>query len=203
MEKRIDEHAKNAAPLNTAATDPAFVPGFVPTAKPAPVDSDADVETAADDASAAADGAASASEEAAGLDEAAEGGTTADTDGEDTEAESTDGEGTDADGEEAAAAEAKAKDAEGPEFEATDRRGAITVDATGVHFRLDEEACEFTWDEISAVEQATSRFGRRFTVTVHTPNGRWYPAEVQAADKATLGTWADQLDKVLDAYFED
>ncbi|MDG4861576.1 hypothetical protein P8605_25910 [Streptomyces sp. T-3] len=191
MEKRIDQHAKNAAPLNTAAIDPAYIPGIVPPARPAPVDDDAeaavdDAQVTEADASAATDEASADAQE--GSDAAADGGTT---------------EGEEADGAAARSGEAEAEAAEGPEFEATDRRGAIVVDATGVRFRLDEEACEFTWDEISAVEQSTSRFGRRFTVTVHTPNGRWYPGEVQAADKATLGTWADQLDKTLDAYFEE
>lgn len=96
-------------------------------------------------------------------------------------------------------AEAVVKD--GPVLAAKDRRGSITVDATGVRFTLDDQEAEFTWDEISAVEYGTSR--KRLTVTVHTPNSRWYPNDVEAADKSRLTEWTEQLDKALDAYFED
>jgi hypothetical protein len=94
-----------------------------------------------------------------------------------------------------------AGDGDGPAMEAKDRRGSITVDATGVRFTLDDQEAEFTWDEISAVEYGTSR--KRLTVTVHTPNSRWYPNDVEATDKSRLGEWTEQLDKALDAYFED
>ncbi|MFJ9039303.1 hypothetical protein ACIRF8_22230 [Streptomyces sp. NPDC102406] len=96
---------------------------------------------------------------------------------------------------------APAADVDGPAMEAKDRRGSITVDATGVRFTLDDQEADFTWDEISAVEYGTSR--KRLTVTVHTPNSRWYPNDVEAPDKARLAEWTDQLDKALDAYFED
>ncbi|MEV1023815.1 hypothetical protein [Streptomyces sp. NPDC050264] len=92
-------------------------------------------------------------------------------------------------------------DADGPVLEAKDRRGSITVDATGVRYTLDDQEAEFTWDEISAVEYGTSR--KRLTVTVHTPNSRWYPNDVEAPDKSRLTEWTEQLDKALDAYFED
>jgi hypothetical protein len=88
-----------------------------------------------------------------------------------------------------------------PDFTASDRRGSITADATGVRLRLDDQEAEFRWDEIGAVEVGTSR--RRLTVTVHTPDSRWYPNDVEAPDKARAQEWADELDKVLDAYFED
>ncbi|MEU6395031.1 hypothetical protein [Streptomyces sp. NPDC046939] len=91
--------------------------------------------------------------------------------------------------------------ADGPVLEAKDRRGSITVDATGVRFTLDDQEADFTWDEISAVEYGTSR--KRLTVTVHTPNSRWYPNDVEAPDKSRLKEWTDQLDKALDEYFED
>ncbi|MFI6880275.1 hypothetical protein ACIBL6_43200 [Streptomyces sp. NPDC050400] len=86
-------------------------------------------------------------------------------------------------------------------LEAKDRRGSITVDATGVRFTLDDQEADFTWDEISAVEFGTAR--KRLTVTVHTPNSRWYPNDVEAPDKARLNEWTETLDKALDAYFED
>ncbi|MER5441742.1 hypothetical protein [Streptomyces sp. NPDC002790] len=94
-----------------------------------------------------------------------------------------------------------AEDADGPVMEAKDRRGSITVDATGVRYTLDDQEADFTWDEISAVEFGTAR--KRLTVTVHLPNSRWFPNDVEAPDKARLAEWTDQLDKALDAYFEE
>ncbi|MEU8621798.1 hypothetical protein [Streptomyces sp. NPDC048623] len=93
--------------------------------------------------------------------------------------------------------------ADGPVFEAADRRGRILADATGVHLALDEEKCEFRWDEIGAVATEVSRFGRRFTVTVHTPDRRWYPIEIDAPAKGRVAEWESQLDAVLDAYFDE
>ncbi|MEU5060571.1 MULTISPECIES: hypothetical protein [unclassified Streptomyces] len=101
----------------------------------------------------------------------------------------------------AAPADAPSADTDGPDFTASDRRGSITADATGVRLRLDDQEAEFHWDEIGAVEVGTSR--RRLTVTVHTPDSRWYPNDVEAPNKARAQEWADELDKVLDAYFED
>lgn len=98
-------------------------------------------------------------------------------------------------------ADAPSADTVSPDFTASDRRGSITADATGVRLRLDDQEAEFHWDEIGAVEVGTSR--RRLTVTVHTPDSRWYPNDVEAPNKARAQEWADELDKVLDAYFED
>ncbi|MFE7928662.1 hypothetical protein ACFU6S_07960 [Streptomyces sp. NPDC057456] len=92
---------------------------------------------------------------------------------------------------------------EGPVFEASDRRARIAADAKGVRLRLDEESCEFRWDEIGAVETETPRFGKRFTITVHTPDRRWYPIEIEATARSRFKEWEEQLDAVLDAYFED
>ncbi|MFE1922517.1 hypothetical protein ACFW91_08155 [Streptomyces asoensis] len=92
---------------------------------------------------------------------------------------------------------------DGPVFEAADRRARITADARGVRLRLDEESCEFRWDEIGAVETESPRFGKRFTVTVHTPDRRWYPIEIEATARARFQEWEEQLDAVLDAYFEE
>ncbi|WP_406104349.1 hypothetical protein OG698_19465 [Streptomyces sp. NBC_01003] len=100
-----------------------------------------------------------------------------------------------------APADAPSADPAGPDFTASDRRGSITADASGVRLRLDDQEAEFRWDEIGAVEVGTSR--RRLTVTVHTPDSRWYPNDVEAPNKARAQEWADELDKVLDAYFED
>jgi hypothetical protein len=93
--------------------------------------------------------------------------------------------------------------ADGPVFEAADRRARIVADRNGVRLSLDEEACEFGWHEIGAVETEPARFGKRFTVTVHTPDRRWYPIEIEAPARSHFKAWEDQLDAVLDAYFED
>ncbi|MFF7367980.1 hypothetical protein [Streptomyces tricolor] len=93
--------------------------------------------------------------------------------------------------------------ADGPVFEASDRRARIVADRKGVRLSLDEEACEFRWDEIAAVETETPRFGKRYTVTVHTPDRRWFPIEIEATARARFKEWDEQLDAVLDAYFEE
>lgn len=110
------------------------------------------------------------------------------------------------------AVEADAEDADeaddeapvdGPVFEASDRRAKIVADHKGVRLSLDDQACEFRWDEVGAVETETGRFGKRFTVTVHTPDRRWYPIEIEAASRSRFAEWESALDEVLDAYFED
>ncbi|MFH7338153.1 hypothetical protein [Streptomyces sp. KHY 26] len=93
--------------------------------------------------------------------------------------------------------------ADGPVFEAADRRARIVADHKGVRLSLDEEACEFGWPEIAAVESESSRFGKRYTITVHTPDRRWYPIEIEATSRSRFKEWDEQLDAVLDAYFED
>ncbi|GAA3829591.1 hypothetical protein GCM10022403_073540 [Streptomyces coacervatus] len=92
---------------------------------------------------------------------------------------------------------------EGPVFEASDRRAKIVADHKGVRLTLDDQGCEFRWDEIGAVETESPRFGKRFTITVHTPDRRWYPIEIEATARARFSEWEEQLDAVLDAYFED
>ncbi|AXL90675.1 hypothetical protein C4J65_22055 [Streptomyces sp. CB09001] len=92
---------------------------------------------------------------------------------------------------------------DGPVFEASDRRAKIVADRRGVRLSLDDQGCEFRWDEVGAVETETGRFGKRFTVTVHTPDRRWYPIEIEAASRSRFAEWESALDEVLDAYFED
>ncbi|MFB9438370.1 hypothetical protein [Streptomyces showdoensis] len=92
---------------------------------------------------------------------------------------------------------------DGPVFEAADRRARIVADGEGVRLSLDEESCDFRWDEIGAVETAAGRFGKRFTVTVHTPDRRWYPIEIDAPARGRITEWESQLDAVLDAYFDE
>lgn len=186
---------ENAAPLHVhaASTDPGFIPGITPSKPVATEDADAPVDPASapeperDEEQTTADGPDTEPE-------AADAEDTADAPDEDTE------DAEDADAEDA---EGGGMKADGPAFEALDHRGSITVDGTGLRFRLDDQECEFDWDELGAVEHATSRFGRRLTVTAHTLQGRAYPAEVQAPDKATLKRWSDELDEVLDAHFEE
>ncbi|MFD6492609.1 hypothetical protein ACFWER_12210, partial [Streptomyces sp. NPDC060188] len=103
----------------------------------------------------------------------------------------------------AAADEEGDADPDGPVFEASDRRASIRADHGGVRLRLDDQEAEFRWDEIGAVETESPRFGKRFTVTVHTPDARWYPIEIEAAARSRFAEWEEQLDAVLDTYFED
>jgi hypothetical protein len=92
---------------------------------------------------------------------------------------------------------------DGPVFEASDRRARVVADHRGVRLRLDDQECEFRWDEIGAVETETARFGKRWTLTVHTPDSRWYPLEVEAPSRSRFAEWDTALDAVLDAYFEE
>ncbi|MFF9123541.1 hypothetical protein ACF09J_09620 [Streptomyces sp. NPDC014889] len=99
--------------------------------------------------------------------------------------------------------ELRAEVVDGPVFEAADRRARIVADHNGVRLSLDDQECEFRWDEIGAVETETARFGKLFTVTVHTPDRRWYPIEIEAPARASFTEWETRLDAVLDAYFDD
>ncbi|MFF8960409.1 hypothetical protein [Streptomyces sp. NPDC014894] len=90
-----------------------------------------------------------------------------------------------------------------PVFEVSDRRGAIVADQSGITFRLDTEEARFGWDEIKAVEFDTPRFARRFNVTVYTSGQRWFQNDVEAPSRSDLKTWAERLDAVLDARFEE
>ncbi|WP_405801030.1 hypothetical protein [Streptomyces sp. NBC_01506] len=101
------------------------------------------------------------------------------------------------------ASEDAAADEDGPVFEVSDRRASMTADRTGIRLTLDEEKAEFGWDEIGAVEVETPRFGRRFTVTLHTTGRRHYQSEVDAPSRSSLKEWTAELDVVLDAYFEE
>ncbi|WP_367321083.1 hypothetical protein [Streptomyces sp. HUAS ZL42] len=92
---------------------------------------------------------------------------------------------------------------DGPVFEASDRRAKMIADRAGVRLFLDDQECEFRWDEIGAIETEAPRFGKRFTITVHTPDRRWYPIEIEATARERFKEWEEQLDAVLDAYFED
>ncbi|MEU6017533.1 hypothetical protein ABZ826_26860 [Streptomyces sp. NPDC047515] len=188
MEQRIDP---NTQPGYAAGTDPAYIPGLT-----APV--------------------------TAGKPDTSEPGTSREhTDEEQTDQERTGerppgavapddavaqsvSEDAAADGVAAAEAAADDKEAEeGPAFQVSDRRGSIAADRGGVTFRLDDQEAEFGWDEIGAVEVKSPRFGRRFTVTVHMSTRRWFNAEVEAPARSDLKRWEEELDAVLDVYFEE
>nr|WP_190013339.1 hypothetical protein [Streptomyces lucensis] len=171
-----------AEPVTGAGFDPAFIPGITGPAPAAPVakeprDAAPAAEATGTDGESAADGQPEA--EAKAADEPA------------AEAETA--------GEPAGDEDAP----EGPVFEASDRRARIAADHKGVRLRLDEESCEFRWDEVAAVETESPRFGKRFTITVYTPDRRWYPIEIEATARARFKEWEEQLDAVLDAYFEE
>ncbi|MEU2434911.1 hypothetical protein ABZ595_01700 [Streptomyces rubradiris] len=194
MEQRIGSSSKptgageplkaepvKAEPVLGAGFDPAFVPGIT---GPTP----AEAGPVSKEPSGPADPSGpEATEEVLGE---ASGETVAETPEESVEDSP---EGADGDG----------PDSDGPVFEAADRRARIVADRRGVRLSLDEEACEFRWDEIAAVETETPRFGKRYTVTVHTPDRRWFPIEIEATARARFKEWDERLDAVLDAYFEE
>ncbi|WP_103885879.1 hypothetical protein [Actinacidiphila yanglinensis] len=171
-----------------AGLDPAFVPGLTPP------------RSDADEAAGTVPEQAGAAEDATAEEPPAEAEAAADDAGEPAEADAEAAEDPESagDAEDTADAEDPA-----PDFEVSDRRGAIIADRIGVRFRLDEEEADFRWDEIAAVEIDTPRFGRRFSVTVYTPERRWYEAQVEATSRGRLKEWTAQLDAVLDTYFED
>ena len=145
--------------------------------------------------------------EGAGFDPAFIPGLTSPVSGEAEEARAEEAGDADADEPTAAAAESEEtveeETPDGPVFEASDRRAKFIADHQGIRLSLDDQACEFRWDEIGAIETETPRFGKRFTITVHTPDRRWYPIEIEAESRARFAEWDEQLDAVMDKYFED
>jgi hypothetical protein len=180
VEQRIGSNSQplKAEPVTGAGFDPAFIPGLTSPVSGGPADAapekPAEQQTSAEPEAAVPDGAVPE-------------GTAAVVSG------TSDG-ADDADSDEVP---------DGPVFEASDRRAKIVADHRGVRLALDDQACEFRWDEIGAVETESPRFGKRFTITVHTPDRRWYPIEIEAASRKRFEEWDEQLDAVLDAYFED
>ncbi|MDF3298151.1 hypothetical protein [Streptomyces tropicalis] len=197
MEQRT---GSSSQPLEGAGVDPAFVPGLSSPASAEP--EDARPSRPADESAVEAPNAPAGKDgvvpprrpaDSAGSGPGEEPGE----DPADAPAEA-DAEGAD-DGTDAADEDVP----DGPVFEAADRRASIVADGRGVRLALDDQECEFRWAEIGAVETATSRFGKRFTVTVHTPDRRWYPIEIEAAARSRFAEWETRLDAVLDAYFDD
>ncbi|MFE4911930.1 hypothetical protein ACFRCX_10275 [Streptomyces sp. NPDC056652] len=208
MEQRIDS---NIWPERAVGKDPAYVPGLmVPRpAGTAETDSEqAETEASAPEGAAPSDACAEAVPDEPALD--ADGATgTAEAAKEASEEGNAPSQDASSDGDasgDGPAKDAPAEDApaeDGPVFEAADRRGSITANREGVRFRLDDQEADFWWDEIGAVEIKTPRFGRRFTVTVHVSERRWFDAEVEAGTRNRLKQWTEELDAVLDAYFEE
>ncbi|MFD3313068.1 hypothetical protein [Streptomyces sp. NPDC058694] len=208
MEQRI---GPNIQPLQGAAVDPAFVPGIT---GPRPAEpKDAEPTEAAEGASPADE---AASEETASKEETAPEKRTpakqTDLKKEAAKEEPSDDEpsGEDPSSEKPEkpeepeeAPEEEAPEGGGPVFEASDRRAKIVADHSGVRLSLDDQEAEFRWEEIGAVETESPRFGKRFTITVHTPDRRWYPIEIEATARSRFKEWETQLDEVLDTYFED
>ncbi|MET8561385.1 hypothetical protein ABZV75_12610 [Streptomyces flaveolus] len=182
-----------AEPVLGAGFDPAFVPGITGPTPLGGVTKSPEPKEAEEPPSSERASSGPASSEPASPERV-------DADGAD--AKETDADETDADERDAEEADAEDR-ADGPVFEASDRRARIVADRKGVRLSLDEEACEFRWDEIAAVETESPRFGKRYTITVHTPDRRWYPIEIEAAARARFKEWDEQLDAVLDAYFEE
>ncbi|MER5403426.1 hypothetical protein [Streptomyces sp. NPDC002769] len=197
MEQRIGSKSQ---PLDAAAVNPAYIPGLTSPAKAEPKDAAVE-ETASEE---------TASEETASEETASEEAVSEEAVVEDAAPETPAAEKASAEPGEEATSESDSDsgpepepDPDGPVFEASDRRASIKADHSGVHLRLDDQEAEFRWDEIGAVETESPRFGKRFTITVHTPDRRWYPIEIEATARARFKEWEDQLDAVLDAYFED
>ncbi|MGI5195202.1 hypothetical protein ACQEVY_16425 [Streptomyces sp. CA-288835] len=188
-------------PLQGAAADPAFVPGITgprPAEPKGLKDPDPAEETAAAEVTVAEE-----TETAADLaDDVSDEGASAESGDADQPDEAEEA----AETEEAAASksdDSEAAPTDGPVFEAADYRAKITADHSGVRLRLDDYEAEFRWDEIGAVESETSRFGRWYTITVHTPERRWYPVELRVPSRAKVKEWEKELDEVLDAYFQE
>lgn len=210
VEQSIDSNKK---PEFAAGTDPAYIPGLtapVPArteddektgASAEAADGDAGVADGADDiqdavpmdAAKPADVATENTENAEDAEDAedtedAVGGRT----GEKSAGGSDEGDASD-DGDRSGA----------PVFEVSDRRGSIRVDKSGIRFTLDDQQADFDWSEVSAVEVETARTARRFTLTVHVSSRRWFNGEVVAESRKQLKEWPEELDVVLDAYFEE
>ncbi|MEU2550416.1 hypothetical protein ABZ589_01735 [Streptomyces sp. NPDC013313] len=192
MDQRIGSSSQplKGEPVKGAGFGPAFIPGITAPAEPEPADAGPaagtgtatgpeDAKPAAGTQSGIEDAKPAAPEPVAASAEPA----SAEPDGESAE-------------------ESEPEDG-APVFEAADRRARFEADRRGVRLRLDEEACEFHWGEIAAVETESARFGKRFTITVHTPDRRWYPIEIEATSRSRFKEWETQLDAVLDAYFEE
>jgi len=209
VEQRI---GPNIQPLQGAAVDPAFVPGITGPRPAEPTDAEpteaVSEETASEEETAPekrkpakqTDLKKEAAEKEAAEEAAAE-----DPSDDESSDDEPSGEGPSSEKPEEPEESEEPEEAPegGPVFEASDRRAKIVADHSGVRLRLDDQEAEFRWEEIGAVETESPRFGKRFTITVHTPDRRWYPIEIEASARSRFKEWETQLDEVLDTYFED
>ncbi|WP_299538551.1 hypothetical protein [uncultured Streptomyces sp.] len=197
MEQSIDSNKK---PVFAAGTDPAFIPGLTAPTSVGSEDGDEAAGPAPEDRT--PEGGVP-EDRVPGRDETS--GTSGDTGAdapEDATAEAETAAEADVEGD-ASDTDGAAADEDQPVFEVSDRRGSIRVGPEGVRFTLDDQEAEFDWSEIGAVESKSARFGRRFTITVHLSTRRWFNAEVEAESRDRLKSWPDELDAVLDSYFEE
>ncbi|WP_435240582.1 hypothetical protein [Streptomyces cucumeris] len=184
-------------PMHTAAgTDPGYIPGLT---SPRPVDGEEETPKDTAERPPADTAPEDTGPDTGDEDTAAAAGAEADDDAADDEATAED-ETADDSGE---SDEEDEPDGDGPVFEVSDHRAGIVARRAGITLRMDGEEAQFGWDEIGAVEVDTPRFKKRFSVTVYATNRRWYEAEVQPSSRGLLKTWTDELDAVLDAYFDD
>jgi hypothetical protein len=204
VEQRSDT---NIQPVVAAGTDPAYVPGLVSLRAPEAAEKEAPEKGAEDRPTAEPSEAAGPGDDGAVSTSASEGPPADDAETEDGDSEDGDPEDASADAAEPAGEDESrsdgASDGEGPALDVSDRRASIVANRSGIRFTLDEEEADFRWDEIGAVEVGTPRFGKRFSLTVHTAARRWYEADVEAPNRSTLKTWSAEFDAVLDAYFEE
>ncbi|MEV6385834.1 hypothetical protein AB0M31_41210 [Streptomyces sp. NPDC051773] len=198
MEQRI---GSNNQPLAAAAAvDPSHIPGLT-----APVSVKKEKQEEPEDIKPTESAEPAETEEPSAGGEAEADTEAAEADAEDATADDAEADADDPDdaGDTDDAGDAATAPSDGPVFEASDRRAKIIADSGGVRLRLDDQECEFTWDEIGAIETESPLFGKRFTITVHTPDRRWYFLEIEAKAKSEHAAWEKQIDEVLDAYFDD
>ncbi|OEV03718.1 hypothetical protein [Streptomyces oceani] len=176
MEQRIDQ---NMPPVNVAASDPARIPGLVPTEP-----EEANERTESEEAEGSAVRTPDPDE--------AEAEAPADTDADE-----------DADTDEATRGEPAAEDTDSDAvtFEAADRRGGAQAGPSGIHFTLDDQETSFTWEEVGSVEHKVSLTGRWFHVVVSTVGHGRYQVDV-STNRKRAKEWQGELEAVLDAYFE-
>ncbi|MCX5400383.1 hypothetical protein [Streptomyces sp. NBC_00102] len=213
MEQSIDSNTK---PEFAAGTDPAYIPGLtapVPVRTGTEDDEESAAPAEASDATDSDAGVTDVSEDTAdGVQDAVpaelSGASDAPEEAVVEKSDKTSGDDSDKTSDDESAADHSVADDDAdesgaPVFEISDRRGSIRVDKSGIRFTLDDQQADFEWSEVSAVEVKTARTARRFTLTVHVSSRRWFNGEVVAESRKRLKEWPEELDVVLDAYFEE
>ncbi|MEU9911637.1 hypothetical protein [Streptomyces sp. NPDC051001] len=88
----------------------------------------------------------------------------------------------------------------GPEFLAVDRRGSVSVDASGVTLELNGVEADFDWPEIRSVHYKASSNGKSLMFAVVHVDGQFYECVVDAKSRERLGEWFAGLAAVLGYY---